>query len=172
MLRWFFFSSRRRHTRCALVAGVQTCAVPIFRCWLHYLAGRAEERLTFEMQPVIAERLGYTDHAGTVAVERFMKHYYLTAKDVGDLTRIFCSAIEAQHKRRRPWIRLPRLLTEERFGDFRIAADRITVADDEAFARDPVNIIRMFHEAQARNAMVHPHALRLITQNQIGRAHV
>src|SRR3546814_2635171 len=26
----FFFSSRRRHTRCALVTGVQTCAVPIF----------------------------------------------------------------------------------------------------------------------------------------------
>src|SRR3546814_19938132 len=27
----FFFSSRRRHTRCALVNGVQTCALPIFR---------------------------------------------------------------------------------------------------------------------------------------------
>src|SRR3546814_1910649 len=26
----FFFSSRRRHTRCALVTGVQTCALPIF----------------------------------------------------------------------------------------------------------------------------------------------
>src|SRR3546814_18647516 len=35
----FFFSSRRRHTRCALVTGVQTCALPI--CWLwpqHHLA--------------------------------------------------------------------------------------------------------------------------------------
>src|SRR3546814_5978531 len=37
----FFFSSRRRHTRCALVTGVQTCALPISReevdqviCWL------------------------------------------------------------------------------------------------------------------------------------------
>src|SRR3546814_7705811 len=29
-LRYFFFSSRRRHTRCALVTGVQTCALPIF----------------------------------------------------------------------------------------------------------------------------------------------
>src|SRR3546814_15488012 len=33
MVRWscdrFFFSSRRRHTRCALVTGVQTCALPI-----------------------------------------------------------------------------------------------------------------------------------------------
>src|SRR3546814_5515528 len=28
----FFFSSRRRHTRCALVTGVQTCALPI---WMH-----------------------------------------------------------------------------------------------------------------------------------------
>src|SRR3546814_4395567 len=27
---WFFFSSRRRHTRCALVTGVQTCALPIY----------------------------------------------------------------------------------------------------------------------------------------------
>src|SRR3546814_7905995 len=27
---FFFFSSRRRHTRCALVTGVQTCALPIF----------------------------------------------------------------------------------------------------------------------------------------------
>src|SRR3546814_5410614 len=28
---FFFFSSRRRHTRCALVTGVQTCALPIYR---------------------------------------------------------------------------------------------------------------------------------------------
>src|SRR3546814_10072307 len=29
MIGWLFFSSRRRHTRCALVTGVQTCALPI-----------------------------------------------------------------------------------------------------------------------------------------------
>src|SRR3546814_2107914 len=35
---FFFFSSRRRHTRCALVTGVQTCALPIFTSpwkWRH-----------------------------------------------------------------------------------------------------------------------------------------
>src|SRR3546814_3776521 len=31
VLRFVFFSSRRRHTRCALVTGVQTCALPICR---------------------------------------------------------------------------------------------------------------------------------------------
>src|SRR3546814_10470118 len=36
MFLFFFFSSRRRHTRCALVTGVQTCALPI------YLLGRID----------------------------------------------------------------------------------------------------------------------------------
>ena len=65
------------------------------RCHLHYLAGRAEERLTFPLQTEIGARMGYTDHAGTRGVERFMKHYFLVAKDVGDLTRIFCAILEA-----------------------------------------------------------------------------
>src|SRR3546814_6391483 len=38
---FFFFSSRRRHTRCALVTGVQTCALPIFAGILR-LRGRAQ----------------------------------------------------------------------------------------------------------------------------------
>src|SRR3546814_12738691 len=48
---WFFFSSRRRHTRCALVTGVQTCALPIYcpcasagNHALLELAGRETER--------------------------------------------------------------------------------------------------------------------------------
>src|SRR3546814_7097996 len=36
---FFFFSSRRRHTRCALVTGVQTCALPI---WLALSVGYAQ----------------------------------------------------------------------------------------------------------------------------------
>src|SRR3546814_10610117 len=39
----FFFSSRRRHTRCALVTGVQTCALPIF----HQASGRAVKFAAF-----------------------------------------------------------------------------------------------------------------------------
>src|SRR3546814_841221 len=39
----FFFSSRRRHTRCALVTGVQTCALPIFD--FRALIGKAMRRV-------------------------------------------------------------------------------------------------------------------------------
>src|ERR1700742_4036560 len=64
------------------------------RCNLHFFAGRAEERLSFDMQREIAVRLGYTSHPGMQDVERFMKHYFLVAKDVGDLTAILCAKLE------------------------------------------------------------------------------
>ena len=77
------------------------------RCHLHYLAGRAEERLTFDLQTEIGRHMGYTDHAGSRGVERFMKHYFLVAKDVGDLTRIFCAIlqIDQRGRQRLSWLR-------------------------------------------------------------------
>ena len=60
------------------------------------LTGRAEERLSFDLQREIAVRLGYTSHPGMQDVERFMKHYFLVAKDVGDLTAILCAKLEDQ----------------------------------------------------------------------------
>src|SRR3546814_4616440 len=45
ILCFFFFSSRRRHTRCALVTGVQTCALPISRLPGHPAPARLLERI-------------------------------------------------------------------------------------------------------------------------------
>ncbi|MBE7212484.1 MAG: bifunctional uridylyltransferase/uridylyl-removing protein, partial [Gluconacetobacter diazotrophicus] len=52
------------------------------RFHLHYVAGRAEERLTFDTQPVVGARMGYTRHGRQNGVERFMRHYFLTAREV------------------------------------------------------------------------------------------
>src|SRR5436190_13636365 len=72
------------------------------RCHLHFLPGRAEERLSFDIQREIAVRLGYTEHPGLKDVERFMKHYFLVAKDVGDLTAILCAKLEDQQAKPAP----------------------------------------------------------------------
>jgi len=72
------------------------------RCNLHFFAGRAEERLSFDMQREIAVRLGYTSHPGMQDVERFMKHYFLVAKDVGDLTAILCAKLEDEQAKPAP----------------------------------------------------------------------
>ncbi len=132
------------------------------RCHLHELAGRAEERLTFDVQPELAARLNYTDRRGARAIERFMKHYFLVAKDVGDLTRIVCTALEEEH-RKRPILRLPRIgLRKRQVAGFRAEGNRLNVATDDAFAADPVAMLRLFQVAQARDFDVHPNALRLI----------
>ncbi|MHA1152352.1 MAG: [protein-PII] uridylyltransferase [Alphaproteobacteria bacterium] len=134
------------------------------RCHLHYLSGRAEERLTFDVQTELAQRMGYTDHTGSRAVERFMKHYFLVAKDVGHLTRVFCAALEAEHNRRSRF-RLPLLTRRRRIEGFRLEGDRLTVKDAEAFAEKPVRMLRIFHAAQKHGLDIHPDALRWITRN-------
>ena len=72
------------------------------RCHLHYLTGRPEDRLTFDLQPEIARRMGYRERNRVRAVERFMKRYYLVAKDVGDLTRILCARLEEDNSKNAP----------------------------------------------------------------------
>ncbi|MGH7108251.1 MAG: nucleotidyltransferase domain-containing protein, partial [Acetobacteraceae bacterium] len=63
------------------------------RLHLHYVTGRAEERLTFDLQPVVGARMGYTRHGRQDGVERFMRHYFLTARDVTRLTRVIEPAV-------------------------------------------------------------------------------
>ena len=134
------------------------------RCHLHWIAGRAEDRLTFDRQSEIGRRMGYTDHAGTRGVERFMKHYFLIAKDVGDLTRIFCAQLEAEQQRR-PFLLRRWAFFRRQIGDFVMDRGRLDVASETAFAEDPVNLIRLFQVADEHEVDIHPHALRLVTQS-------
>ncbi len=136
------------------------------RCHLHYLTGRPEDRLTFDVQPALARLMGYGDRPGISGVERFMKHYYLVAKDVGDLTRIFCAALEAEHKRK-PRFRFTLLPKKREIVGFQVQDGRLTVAREDAFRADPANLLRLFHTAQEHDLDIHPAALRLITQ-QLG----
>src|SRR3546814_7153253 len=46
----FFFSSRRRHTRCALVTGVQTCALPISADQFHAQLGERYEQRRHDIE--------------------------------------------------------------------------------------------------------------------------
>ncbi|MBV8662712.1 MAG: nucleotidyltransferase domain-containing protein, partial [Hyphomicrobiales bacterium] len=141
------------------------------RCHLHFLTGRAEERLSFEMQRPLAERLGYAARAGQTDVERFMKHYFLIAKDVGDLTAIVCAAMEEREAKPSQGLdrflgrlrRRPRAVADAR--DFKIEHDRVNVIRDDAFERDPINLIRLYWVADRSSIDIHPDATRLVTQS-------
>ncbi|TMJ92531.1 MAG: [protein-PII] uridylyltransferase, partial [Alphaproteobacteria bacterium] len=142
------------------------------RCHMHFLTGRAEERLSFDIQREIAVRLGYTEHPGLRDVERFMKHYFLIAKDVGDLTAILCAKLENSQAKAMPVLsrmmarfrpRARHTLSETE--DFIVDYNRINVADENVFKRDPVNLIRIFHLAQKYNLAFHPDAMHLATRS-------
>ncbi len=139
------------------------------RCHLHFLSKRANDRLSFDRQAEIAERLGYKSRGGLKHVERFMKHYFLVARDVGNLTRILCASLEAKEIKEAP--SLSRMLG--RFGlkkpgalsdapAFGLEAGRIVLKSANAFERDPVNLIRLFAVAAKHGAEVHPDALKQV----------
>jgi [protein-PII] uridylyltransferase len=135
------------------------------RCHLHWLTGRAEERLTFDIQPEIARRMGYRDRPGSLGVERLMKRYYLVAKDVGALTRIICAALDEQ-QRRPPNFLVRRFgLGRRRINGFEIHAGRISLADARLFEREPIRMLELFHLAQERELDIHPQALSAVSQN-------
>src|SRR3954462_10894371 len=142
------------------------------RCHMHFVTKRSEDRLSFDIQREIAVRLGYTQHPGMRDVERFMKHYFLVAKDVGDLTAILCTTLEDRQAKPAPV--LSRMMARFRphgrralpdSDDFFDDNNRLTIAGPEVFARDPLNLIRMFRLAQKHNLVLHPDAMRTATKS-------
>jgi [protein-PII] uridylyltransferase len=146
------------------------------RSHLHFVTGRPEERLTFDLQPEIARRMGYHDRPrkdgdNTPAVERFMRRYFLIAREVGVLTREFCAKLEAEEAKKKPQ-GLSRFLPGRRGGrrpldvpGFLIEGGRLTVESAKIFERDPVNLLRLFVVADRRDLDLHPDAFTAVTRS-------
>src|SRR5579883_2654074 len=107
------------------------------RCHIHYLTNRADDRVSFDLQREIAARLSYQDRPGSRGVERFMKHYYLHAKTVGDLTRIFVAALEDSRRRKPKLAALWQTLRPRQLEGFRLDGERVGAAATDMFQKDP-----------------------------------
>jgi [protein-PII] uridylyltransferase len=109
--------------------------------------------------------MGYTDRAGRRAVEVFMQDYFRHATGVGDLTRIFLTALEATHTKDAPLLerifrRRPRVKS-----DYSVVHNRLTLRDPNSFQSDPINILRVYEEALRTGLLIHPETMRLIAAN-------
>jgi [protein-PII] uridylyltransferase len=135
------------------------------RCHLHLITGRASDQLTFDMQVEVARRMAYEDSGGRRAVEHFMQDYFRQATQVGELTRIFLTALEARHMKRAPMLqRLFRRRRKLRPG-YREQGNRLNVADPKAFLANPMNFLQIFEEALRTGLLIHPDAMRLVAAN-------
>lgn len=132
------------------------------RAHLQDIAGRAEDRLHFDLQPALASRLGYRQKSNARAVERFMKHYFKVAKDVGDLTRIICAEIEAENEKSSLEMSGH---SRDHFYGLALKNGRVTFRDKNQPCNCPRDMISLFRVSQETNYDIHPEAIRLITKN-------
>jgi [protein-PII] uridylyltransferase len=135
------------------------------RAHLHYIAGRPEDRLTFDYQQALARAMGFHNASVNQAIERFMRRYFAAVRTVGNTTRIFCALLE-EEKKRTPRNSLARLWHMKwSLGAFKIDGERLNIRHDNGFEKNPILMIELFRTAQEHGLDVHPHALKLVGRN-------
>jgi [protein-PII] uridylyltransferase len=137
------------------------------RFHLHYVAGRAEDRLTFDLQPVVGARMGYTRHGRQDGVERFMRHYFLTAREITRITAVLEPAIV------RAALGPPALGGDTgdaalRDEGFVLADGRLLCAPGNEFGRNPLAMLRILQVARDRGLELHPLAIRALIRHERG----
>jgi [protein-PII] uridylyltransferase len=130
------------------------------RCHMHILTGRAEDRLTFDLQREVANRMQFANRPGRSPVERFMQLYFLNAKTVGDVTGLFLAHLdETMAKKGRRFI--PSFARNPtRLNGFRLDRGRLALPHDDFFVQDPVRLIEIFQLADVHSLEIHPLAMR------------
>jgi len=134
------------------------------RFHLHYVAGRAEDRLTFDLQPVVGARMGYTRHGRQDGVERFMRHYFLTAREVTRLTHVLEPAL--MRAAMGPPAVAPATDAALIAGGFVLADGKLMLAKGRDFRDEPILMLRMLVVARDRGLDLHPLAMRGLIRNE------
>lgn len=133
------------------------------RCHLHIITDRAEDRLTFDLQRQVAERMNFADRPGKSAVERFMQFYFLQAKTVGSLTGVFLSHIDAQMEEKKKKAGFFSAWKQEKPRDlngYLVAGGKIAMPDAGWFKQDPVRLVEIFQLAEEHKLEIHPETMR------------
>ncbi len=134
------------------------------RLHLHYVSGRAEERLTFDLQPIVGARMGYTRRSRQDGVERFMRHYFLTAREVIRLTDVLEPALLRVALGPPALVRhADAALTE---AGFVLADGKLMPAASHDFFEHPLQMLRIFQVARDRELELHPLAIRALIRNE------
>ena len=130
------------------------------RCHMHDITGRAEDRLTFDLQPEVARRMRFADRPGKSSVERFMHYYFLNAKVVGNLTGVFLAHLDETHN---AGVRrfLPSLTRKpKKLNGFVLDRGRLALPNEKFFEEDPIRLLEIFWLADKHELEIHPLAMR------------
>ena len=140
------------------------------RAHLHMARGRADDKLSFDVQPAIAQSLGYAARPDMTPSERLMKHYFVTTVEVGRLTRVLCAKLEEERAKTIPFLPefLPReLLQDEADGkpNIKLRNGRLDFDDPAKATKTPLDLFRLFRAFSKKMEIdFHPDALAVVAQ--------
>jgi [protein-PII] uridylyltransferase len=145
---------------------------------MHYLARRKTDQLTFDLQPLVAEAMGFRDGEAGSAVEQFMRLYYVAAKTVlVGVDSIVDRCLESQDST--GWRTVPppaAAIGAEKTvvvfrgkptrdgerslegGEFKVFRERLTVTGSDVLKRSPGALVRLFATADREGLELYPYA--------------
>ncbi len=130
---------------------------------MHYLSGRKNDHLTFDLQEATARDFRYRDSAHLEAVERFMKSYFLHARNVMEISRIITESVLPPPKR--SWFERSTTI-----GVFRLTGKLLFPGSEEEVRDRPAMVMEAFRLFQERHAVFSPSLQRLVTACCVGEA--
>lgn len=125
------------------------------RCYLHYLSSRANERLSFDLQKIISEKMRYKNREPNLRVERLMKHYYLQVRNIKNLVEYLPNELNFQQleiKKEANLLSTGTALTKE----------SIIIENKNIFLRNSNNFMKIFLDANKFKMKIHPKSLRVL----------
>jgi [protein-PII] uridylyltransferase len=135
------------------------------RCHLHTITGRAEDRLTFDLQREVALRMSFSDRPGKSPVERFMQYFFLQARVVGNLTGLFLAQLDEQFAKQPRGFLAGFRARPRTFKGYRLFGGKIQALGDDWFEADPIRLLEIFAIADTEGLEIHPETMRLIARD-------
>ena len=130
---------------------------------VHYLAGRKNDQITFEAQIKIARFLGYEDHGKTLAVEEFMRDYYLHATRVEHLASLLVSKCVRREEGAR---KILGYFIRRHVGEgFYVIRGELVIPDESMIEKDPSRLMKLFEYAQKQDVSLHINVKSLIRKS-------
>lgn len=128
---------------------------------IHYLTGRKNDHLTYDLQETAARDFRYRDSANLMAVERFMKSYFLHARNIQEFSRIVTERVLPAPKR--PWFARPQTM-----GPYTLVGKVLAPADEDALRSSPELLLQAFEICQTRHAVLSDRLKGLIVSTRFG----
>jgi len=133
----------------------------LWRCrtGLHLELKRGGDRLGFEQQVQLAERMGYQSSAHRPAVDAFMKDYFRHAGRIARVSRLLLLHFQEQ-------LHPQRFVATHTIGNgFVLEGQRVGIANESVFRDQPLRLLQVFHVAQQDHRRLSSRALRRIRED-------